>query len=220
MNRKKREGLILDAAICVFARQGYPATSVSEIIDEASVARGTFYLYFKSKKDIFNTLIDRFFIELSQNVARINALNAPRGGDLSIVFRQLAGDFITTITRNRLLTKIMLVDSRGLEGEFDAKISQFYDQLTQIIQHNLDANIKAGFFRNCDTGVVARCMIGSVKEMIASWVVHENMEIESVIQGLIDYLLNGLNPPIYAAVEKLAGQEEAKSLPRAGMNFH
>ncbi|MBI4412183.1 MAG: TetR/AcrR family transcriptional regulator [Deltaproteobacteria bacterium] len=220
MNRKKREGLILDAAIRVFARQGYPTTSVSEIIEEASVARGTFYLYFKSKKDIFNTLIDRFFVELAQNVAKINALNAPRGADLSGVFRQLASDFITTITKNRLLTKIMLVDSRGLEGEFDAKISQFYDQLSRIIQHNLDLNIKAGLFRNCDTGVVARCMIGSVKEMVASWVMQESMEIESVIQGLIDYLLNGLNPIVYAATEKAVASEEAKSLPRLGLNFH
>lgn len=211
--------MILDAAICVFARQGYPTTSVSEIINEASVARGTFYLYFKSKKDIFNTLIDRFFVELSQNVAKINALNAPQGGDLNIVFRQLASDFITTITRNKLLTKIMLVDSRGLDGEFDAKISQFYDQLTEIIQHNLDVNIKVGLFRNCDTGVVARCMIGSVKEIIASWVVHENMEIESVIQGLIDYLVNGLNP-YYVASAKAVASEEAKSLPRLGLNFH
>lgn len=219
MNRKKREGLILDAAIRVFARQGYPATSVSEIIDEAKVARGTFYLYFKSKKDIFNTLIDRFFVELSQGVAKINALNAPRGGDLSVVFRQLAGDLVAAITRNRLLTKIMLIDSRGLDGGFDAKISQFHEQLAQIIRHNLDSNIKAGLFRNCDTAVAARCMIGSVKEMIASWVLRENMEIESVIQGLIDYLLNGLTP-YYAPAEKGVSAGESMALPRVGLNFH
>ncbi|MBI2341101.1 MAG: TetR/AcrR family transcriptional regulator [Deltaproteobacteria bacterium] len=219
MNRKKREGLILDAAIRVFARQGYPATSVSEIIDEAQVARGTFYLYFKSKKDVFNTLIDRFFTELSQNTTKINALGAPPGADLSVVFRQLAGDFIATITKNRLLTKIMLIDSRGLDGAFDAKISQFYDQLARIIQHNLDANIKAGIFRNCDTAVAARCMVGSVKELAASWVMGEGMEIEPVIQGLIDYLLNGLTP-FYVPAEKVAAAEEAKSLPRIGVNFH
>src|ERR687898_2310539 len=48
--------LILDAAIRVFARQGYHACRVSDIADEAGVAYGLVYHYFSSKDEVLNEL--------------------------------------------------------------------------------------------------------------------------------------------------------------------
>ena len=48
--------LILDAAVRVFARQGFHACRVSDIADEAGVAYGLVYHYFGSKEEILNTL--------------------------------------------------------------------------------------------------------------------------------------------------------------------
>ena len=59
MNRKKREQLILDAGIRIFSRHGFSESSVSDVIREAGVARGTFYLYFKSKDELFEALLSR-----------------------------------------------------------------------------------------------------------------------------------------------------------------
>ena len=49
---------ILAAARQVFARIGYDAASVRDIIRETSLASGTFYNYFRSKEDIFEALTD------------------------------------------------------------------------------------------------------------------------------------------------------------------
>src|SRR6185295_13232234 len=51
---KRRQ--ILDAAIRVFARQGFHATRVADIADEAGVAYGLVYHYFKSKDEVLNEL--------------------------------------------------------------------------------------------------------------------------------------------------------------------
>ena len=51
---KRRQ--ILDAAIRVFARQGFHATRVSDIADEAGVAYGLVYHYFSSKDEVLNEL--------------------------------------------------------------------------------------------------------------------------------------------------------------------
>ena len=51
--------LILDAAIRVFARQGFHACRVSDVADEAGVAYGLVYHYFDSKEEILNTLFTR-----------------------------------------------------------------------------------------------------------------------------------------------------------------
>ena len=51
---KRRQ--ILDAAVRVFARQGFHATRVSDIADEAGVAYGLVYHYFRSKDEVLNEL--------------------------------------------------------------------------------------------------------------------------------------------------------------------
>ncbi|NPV85725.1 MAG: TetR/AcrR family transcriptional regulator [Anaerolineae bacterium] len=55
--RNRREQ-ILDAAMLAFAKKGFDATSVSEIAQQAGLAKGTIYLYFSSKEDIFSAILD------------------------------------------------------------------------------------------------------------------------------------------------------------------
>src|SRR5207342_2689099 len=52
----EKRRLILDAAVRVFARQGFHTCRVSDIADEAGVAYGLVYHYFDSKDEILNTL--------------------------------------------------------------------------------------------------------------------------------------------------------------------
>src|SRR5881398_101339 len=62
--------LILDAAICVFARQGFHHCRVSDVADEAGVAYGLVYHYFDSKEQILDTLFtERWQIMLDAIVA-------------------------------------------------------------------------------------------------------------------------------------------------------
>ncbi|WP_231889537.1 TetR/AcrR family transcriptional regulator (plasmid) [Tistrella mobilis] len=50
----------MDAAEALFLRKGFATTSVGEIVVEAGVAKGTFYLYFKTKDDVLDALRTRF----------------------------------------------------------------------------------------------------------------------------------------------------------------
>ena len=216
MNRKRREQLILDAAVRVFARQGYEETSVSEIIDEARVARGTFYLYFKSKKNIFSALLDRFLTDLSRDIAKIKAAEGPAEFDLAQRVRIQASDLISTITQNKLLAKILLLDVHSIDAECHAKLNQFLDEMAEVIRHDIDGNIKRGVFRNANSGVTARCLIGSIKEAISNWVIDGSYELEPVIEGLIDTLLFGL-APFPVGLEKELAEAEQK-VPARGFN--
>jgi AcrR family transcriptional regulator len=49
----KKHGAILDAARAVFSRDGYAASSVDDVAAEAGIAKGTVYLYFKSKEELY-----------------------------------------------------------------------------------------------------------------------------------------------------------------------
>jgi AcrR family transcriptional regulator len=54
-----RQDEILQAACSIFARLGYSATNVEDIANEAGMAKGTVYLYFKSKEEIFAAVLAR-----------------------------------------------------------------------------------------------------------------------------------------------------------------
>lgn len=56
-NKQQKRNSLLDSAFSLFIHNGFNKTSISDIVDAAGVAKGTFYLYFKDKYDIRNHLI-------------------------------------------------------------------------------------------------------------------------------------------------------------------
>lgn len=56
-NKKRKKTALLDTAYHLFTQNGYQKTSISDIVSQAGVAKGTFYLYFKDKTDIRYKLI-------------------------------------------------------------------------------------------------------------------------------------------------------------------
>jgi AcrR family transcriptional regulator len=61
---------LLKAARCVFERQGYFDATVDDIVAEAGIARGSFYTYFPSKKDVFRALLAEIAVEVQQAIRR------------------------------------------------------------------------------------------------------------------------------------------------------
>jgi AcrR family transcriptional regulator len=57
VDKGEKKNLILDAAIAVFTRKGAVGTKIDDIAREAGIAKGTIYLYFKSKEEIFKSIL-------------------------------------------------------------------------------------------------------------------------------------------------------------------
>ena len=70
--RENRRAAILKASLKVFGRNGYHNTHVSDIIEAAGIARGTFYLYFESKNAIFLELLDQMLAEVRSNIVGVD----------------------------------------------------------------------------------------------------------------------------------------------------
>src|SRR6478736_4483352 len=70
--RAERRTAVLAAAQRIFAEKGYSGTSIDDIIEAADIARGTFYLYFESKRAIFDELLDELFVTIATTVRRID----------------------------------------------------------------------------------------------------------------------------------------------------
>jgi len=162
--REERRSQVLGAARRVFSEQGYHATSIAHILDEAKIARGTFYLYFQSKRAVFDALLDEFFALMTREVRRIDV----RPGALP-PFEQLASivrNILSTLLANAELTRILLRETHGLDAEFDRKLADFYGRIRALLEHALESGVALGLVRPGDVRLRAHMCLGSVKEVV------------------------------------------------------
>ena len=73
---ERKHDAILDAARAVFSREGYAASSVDDVAAEAGIGKGTVYLYFKSKEELYLAALARDFRALTAK-ARHEMENVP-----------------------------------------------------------------------------------------------------------------------------------------------
>jgi TetR/AcrR family acrAB operon transcriptional repressor len=106
-DNEEREQQILDAAATVIVRLGYDRTTMSDIADEAGVSRGTIYLYYKGKEELFEALVYREWMQYAQTWLEYVEAD-PRGGSVGGVYRAI----FRAINSRPLLTSMMRRDRR------------------------------------------------------------------------------------------------------------
>ena len=192
--RRNRRDVILRAARPVFVEKGYHQTHVSDIIDAAGIARGTFYLYFDSKTAIFSELLD-----LSMGELRAAIVGVERGPDAPPVELQLASTvqrLLRTVVGNRLLTTFLVREAVGLDEEIDARLKTFYEDLLKYIRETLDEGQRMGFLRTMDTEVGAFCILGTIKQFMEQVVMHDRdvpkEDIDRLAIAVLDFNLRGI----------------------------
>jgi AcrR family transcriptional regulator len=174
--REARREMVLQCALRVFAHKGYHATSIADIIESAGIARGTFYLYFPSKRAIFAELLGNLFQLLKSTVRPVDVsagAEPPMDQLRDIVARVLA-----TLVSHRDLTRILLREAVGLDADFDERLNGFYGSVLELIQHALVTGHELGLVRACETEMTSYCILGSVKELVDRGLSQEGQEVD------------------------------------------
>jgi AcrR family transcriptional regulator len=103
--RTQRAQRILDAAAALILRWGYNKTTIDDIARQAGVAKGTIYLHWKTREDLFAALMKREKAELSDDLERRIAAD-PAGATLRGLFKHSA----LALTQRPLLKAVLLRD--------------------------------------------------------------------------------------------------------------
>ena len=162
--KNERRQQILSVAREAFAKRGYHQTTIDDIVAQAGVARGTFYLYFEDKRAVFSDLIDRFAGQLSMAIVRIVTDDAAR----SVVeqVRENIRAIIATCLAERAMTKILFTDVIGVDPAFDRKLQTFYDTVVQLLTESLKEGQGLGIVADGEPRVLAYLTIGALKELL------------------------------------------------------
>ena len=128
-----RRRQILDAAVRVFARQGYHSCRVSDIADEAGVAYGLVYHYFRSKDQVMNELFTERWSLLLAAIEEVDARDVSPREKLDAV----AGFIIDSYQHDPELMQVIIVEVTRAANSFGRthlpEINRAYESIAKII---------------------------------------------------------------------------------------
>jgi TetR/AcrR family fatty acid metabolism transcriptional regulator len=184
---------ILDAAVRVFARQGFHTCRVSDIADEAGVAYGLVYHYFSSKEEILDTLfLDRWDVMLAA-IAEADAADLPPREKLRLV----AGFIVDSYRHDPEVMKVIIVEVTRAANTFGrthlVKITDAYAQIAAIVA----SAQRSGEFRSEITPeFAAQAFYGSIEQVLTGWIFADravsDAEFERAKAMIVDTICDGL----------------------------
>ena len=123
-DKVEKENRLLNTAFRLFTEKGIKETSIQEIVDNASVAKGTFYLYFRDKYEIRDILIVKKSQKLFED--SLKSLRKNYISDFSDSIIYIINYVIDELTKNPLLLKFI---SKNLSwGVYNKAVLNIYDK--------------------------------------------------------------------------------------------
>jgi TetR/AcrR family fatty acid metabolism transcriptional regulator len=158
---------IIDAAVRVFARNGYYNSRVSDIAREAGIASGTIYLYFKTKDEILVTL---FREKMAAWVAHVREAIKDEPDPVAKIRRLVALHF-SVLEKDPALAEVVQVELRQGHKFFRGASAHEVSAYFELIATVLEEGQAAGVFRDdVPVKLATKVLFGAMDQMATSWV--------------------------------------------------
>lgn len=184
--RQETQEIILKQAIDIFSKHGYHNAQVMDIVRASGVSAGTFYNYFKDKREIYERITRDNFNALRSYIREIRKnLNIWNRKDLLIILYDTFSTFFDYVEDNPEVTYIVLRGGFGVDESFDmitwASFSAFADDLAEDIQGFLDQ----GIIENVNPYLAGNAIVGMVMQVFHSFLVEHRFTREEALDLLI-----------------------------------
>jgi TetR/AcrR family transcriptional regulator, fatty acid metabolism regulator protein len=185
--------MILDAAVVAFAKRGFHACRVSDIADEANVAYGLVYHYFRSKDEVLDTLfLDRWNVLLDV-ISAIDGQEMPVRDKLYAI----AGFIVDSYRRDPDLMKVIIVEVTRAANSFGrthlGKIREAYALIADIVAK---AQADGAFKRDVTPEFAALAFYGAIEQVLTGWIFdmlpHGEAEFDQAKAFIVETICGGL----------------------------
>ena len=189
---KRRQ--LLDAAVRVFARKGFHASRVGDIAEEAGVAHGLLYHYFKSKDQVLEAVFHENWNVLLARIASVEETDESAADQL----RHIAAIVLRTWLHLPDVVRVVIREF-GRSPELAERLGEL-TQPIDAIQRVIERGIERGEFReDVDPRFAAAVVYGSIDELLTAWVLgrlpSEEEDVAAAERTLIEVSLLGLQQP-------------------------
>ena len=187
-----RRATILEAACRAFARCGYDGTSVETIAAEAHIAKGTVYLYYKSKEDIYHAAVTHGLQGLHADTERALTLDCSCREKIE-QFIRLRFEYME---RNHDFYRIYVSefgDARSRPSKVQEKMREMSLQQTRLLESVIAEAIAKGEIRPMPVGMTARAIYDVTRGLLQNRLLgFIDKDQTADVQSVLDLLWNGL----------------------------
>jgi TetR/AcrR family fatty acid metabolism transcriptional regulator len=190
---KRRQ--ILDAAVRVFARQGFHATRVSDIADEAGVAYGLVYHYFRSKDEVLNELfVERWSLLLSAIEETDRTQGTPRDK-----LGAVAAFIVDSYRHDPELMKVIIVEVTRAANSFGRthlpEIRRAYQSIAKIVE---DGQTAGAFRVDVAPMFASMSFYGAIEQLLSGWIFDvipaSDTDFDQAKELVVTTICDGLEP--------------------------
>jgi AcrR family transcriptional regulator len=211
--KEARPGEILGAALTCFAEHGFAATRLDDVAHRAGVTKGTLYLYFQNKEELFKAVVSQALVP---NLERGEALIGE--ADSRAAEPQSAAALLTELIRGwaelahspaGAIPKIVISEAGNFPDLARFYREQVVDRRMALLRRVLRLGITRGEFRAVDIDDTARCVVAPVLLAMLwrhSLGRHEpaDFDPDALSQTHLQLLLDGLRVRVPMAAERAA----------------
>jgi AcrR family transcriptional regulator len=195
--KDSRPGEILEAALDCFAERGFAATRLEDVAARAGVTKGTAYLYFKNKEELFKAVVSSFLVPAIEQFEA--AARAPR--PVSELLVSIAAMFFEKVynTRFSALPKLVISEASNFPELARFYLDEVIDRGRRLLASLLRRGIASGEFREVDVEHTAYCMIAPLvfsalwKHSLGPYDA-KPLDAAALVRCHIELLLRGLAP--------------------------
>lgn len=199
---------ILDAALHVFGEQGFARTRLEDVAKRAGVSKGTLYLYFKSKEELFRAMARA---RVGATVAEAEEFVRTFEGSTRALLEHFISGYWARMNEPE---KIRLARVVLFELTSFPELARFYFQevilrMRNLIQSVIERGIQRGEFRQVDAGFAARALqtlcvqLAQAQHHFGPYDSHP-LSQDQILSGITDLYLHALLAPPAATAEEIA----------------
>jgi AcrR family transcriptional regulator len=211
--KEARPAELMSAALDLFVERGFAATRLDEIAARAGVSKGTLYLYFSSKEELFKAVIRSGIVPLIERGERL--LDQHRGTS-SELLREIVFNWWASVGTTKLggIPKLMFSECRNFPelGKF------YYEEVIcrghLLVQTVLEKGMKSGEFRRMDANYAMRMILAPLVYLLLwrhsfDFCDNKRVDPEEYLDQHLDMVVNGLGTASHKDNDKM-GKPPAK----------
>lgn len=178
---ERRHRRIADAALALFASQGYTVTSVDDVVTRARVSKSAFYEFFESKEHCFREVLALEGGALIQDVLTAAATGHNHHGRLRLGITR----FVRSCFERSDVARLLIVESVGLSAGVEAVRHElqasFADAVAEEVRHAMNHD---AFYADKDPVVFGRAVVGGVSDAVGHFLTHPGVDADSLAESL------------------------------------
>jgi AcrR family transcriptional regulator len=194
--RERVRNDIIEAAFLEFSERGYHQTGIADIARRLGMGHGTFYRYFKNKRDIFDHVVQDVAVRLS---SLLSEQDAPGAVDTLDGYRaqcqRIAQRFVAFVHDNPRVMRLLMLEATSVDAALTARMLKILTVSGIVTAAYMQNGVTRGFFREdldvqATAKVVVAVIMGGLMQHLAA--PHDEAGMQRYMDAGIEMLVRGM----------------------------